>query len=113
MLDQYREEFGTTIMSQRDPNLVTSGRSGVVTQDGVKVEICIVRLEHEKLWTLEVVKAAGRLFGTSSFPVTKKPMPNLREPSQLKACKPSSTRATSFHLGAEMIQAGTWLVAGR
>lgn len=59
MLDQYRGEIGTAIMSQSDPNLVTSGLSGVVTQDGVKVEICIVRMEHEKLWTLEVVNAAG------------------------------------------------------
>jgi uncharacterized protein len=59
MLDQYREELGTTIMRQRDPNLVTSGLSGVVTQDGIKVEICIYRLEHEKPWTLEVVNAAG------------------------------------------------------
>jgi len=40
MLDQYRGEIGTAIMSQSDPNLVTSGLSGVVTQDGVKVEIC-------------------------------------------------------------------------
>lgn len=46
-------------MRQLDPNLVTSGLSGVVTQDDVKVEVCIVRLEHEKLWTLEVVNAAG------------------------------------------------------
>ena len=59
MLDHYREKLGTTIMRQRDPNLVTSGLSGVVTQDGIKVEICIYRLEHEKLWTLEVVNAAG------------------------------------------------------
>ena len=59
MLDQYRQELGTTIMCQRDPNLVTSGLSGVVTQDGIKVEICIYRLEHEKPWTLEVVNAAG------------------------------------------------------
>ena len=42
-------------MRQRDPNLVASGLSGVVTQDGIKVEICIYRLEHE---TLEVVNAA-------------------------------------------------------
>ena len=46
------------------------------------------------------------MFGTSSFPVTKKPMPNLREPLQMKACKPFSTKATSFHLGAEMVQVG-------
>jgi hypothetical protein len=59
MLDQYREGIETTTMSQHDPNLVTSSLSGVVSQDGVKVEICIVRLEHEKLWTLEVVNAAG------------------------------------------------------
>jgi uncharacterized protein len=59
MLDQYREGIETITMSQRDPNLVTSSLSGVVSQDGVKVEVCIVRLEHEKLWTLEVVNAAG------------------------------------------------------
>ena len=59
MLDQYREELGTIIMRQRDPNLVISGLSGVVTQDGITVEICICRLEHEKPWTLEVVNAAG------------------------------------------------------
>jgi uncharacterized protein len=59
MLDQYRQELGTTIMPQRDPNLVTSGLSGVVTQDGITVEICICRLGHEKHWTLEVVNAAG------------------------------------------------------
>ena len=52
------------------------------------------------------------LSGTSSFLATKKPMPNLREPLQLKACKPFSTKATSFHLGAEMIQAGTSLAQG-
>jgi uncharacterized protein len=46
-------------MCQRDPNIVTSGLSGVVTQDGIKVEICIYRLEHEKTWTLEVVNAVG------------------------------------------------------
>ena len=44
---------------QRDPNLVNSSLSGVVTTDGVKVEVCIVRLEDEKQWTLEVVNAAG------------------------------------------------------
>ena len=59
MLDQYREGIETTTMSQHDPNLVTSSLSGVVSQDGVKVEICIVRIEHGKLWTLEVVNAAG------------------------------------------------------
>ena len=45
--------------NQRDQNLVTSSRSGIVTTDGVMVEVCIVRLENEKQWTLEVVNAAG------------------------------------------------------
>jgi hypothetical protein len=46
-------------MSQRDPNLVTSGLSGAFTKDGVRVELCIVRLENERLWSLEVVNADG------------------------------------------------------
>jgi hypothetical protein len=81
MLNRYREEIGTTIMSQRDPNLVTSGLSGVVTQDGIKVEICIVRLDHEKLWTLEVVNAAGTsVVWDEQFSSDEEAMPNLREP---------------------------------
>ena len=108
MLDQHREELGTTIMRQRDPNLVTSGLSGRVTQDGITVEICICRLEHEKLWTLEVVNAAGTsVVWDEQFSSDEEAYAEFkREPLQMKACKPFSTKATSFHLGAEMVQVG-------
>lgn len=43
-------------MPEREPNLVTSSLSGVVTQDGVTVEVSIVKLEGTNEWTLEVVK---------------------------------------------------------
>lgn len=46
-------------MSDRDPNIVTSGLSGPVTRDGVTVDVQIYRLEHEPGWTLEVVNARG------------------------------------------------------
>lgn len=46
-------------MADRDPNLVVSGLSGTVTQDGVTVEINIVRLEDETDWSLEVVNSSG------------------------------------------------------
>jgi hypothetical protein len=42
-------------MPEREPNLVTSSLSGVVTQDGITVEVNIVKLEGESEWTLEVV----------------------------------------------------------
>jgi uncharacterized protein len=46
-------------MEQRDPNIVTSGLSRHVTQNGITVELCIYRLEEEAEWSLEVVNAAG------------------------------------------------------
>ncbi len=46
-------------MSERDPNIVTSGLSGPVTRDGVAVDVQIYRLEYEPGWTLEVVNARG------------------------------------------------------
>jgi hypothetical protein len=46
-------------MDQRDPNLVTSGLSRRVTKDGVTVEVNIIRLEQEAVWSLEVVTADG------------------------------------------------------
>ena len=46
-------------MAERDPNLITSGLSCFFTKDGVMVEVNIFRLEHETLWTLEVVNAQG------------------------------------------------------
>ena len=41
-----------------DPKLIASRHNGLLTKDGVTVEICIYRLEHSK-WTLEVVDAEG------------------------------------------------------
>lgn len=46
-------------MQERDPNIVNSGLSRRVTQDGVTVQVCIYRLEDEKEWALEVVNSAG------------------------------------------------------
>ncbi len=46
-------------MDQREPNLVRSGLSQTVTEDGVTVEVSIVRLEHETNWSLEVVNSSG------------------------------------------------------
>ena len=47
------------LMEERVPNIVTSGLSRNMTQDGITVELCIYRLEEEAEWTLEVVNAAG------------------------------------------------------
>lgn len=46
-------------MSEREPNLVTSGLSRKITRDGISVEVGIYRLETETGWSLEVVNAAG------------------------------------------------------
>jgi hypothetical protein len=46
-------------MRERDPNLVTSSLSRIFAKDGVTVEVNIVRLENENLWSLEVVNAKG------------------------------------------------------
>jgi hypothetical protein len=46
-------------MSERDPNIVTSGLSGSVTRDGITVDVNIYRLEDQPGWTLEVVNAKG------------------------------------------------------
>ena len=46
-------------MSERDPNIVTSGLSGSVTLDGITVDVNIFRLEDDPGWTLEVVNAKG------------------------------------------------------
>ena len=42
-------------MSERDPNIVTSGLSRTVRRDGVAVEVNIYRLENTPGWSLEVV----------------------------------------------------------
>ena len=46
-------------MDQREPNLVHSGLSRIVTKDGVTVKVSIVRLENETSWSLEVVNSSG------------------------------------------------------
>ncbi len=42
-------------MIEQDPKIVTSRLSRIVKQDGVTVEVSIIRLEHETEWSLEVV----------------------------------------------------------
>ena len=46
-------------MDQREPNLVHSSLSRMVTKDGVTVEVSIVRLENETEWSLDVVDPSG------------------------------------------------------
>lgn len=64
-------------MPEREPNLVTSSLSGVVTQDGVTVEVSIVKLEGTNEWTLEVVndKRTVAEEGMSTFLDTAKVIP--------------------------------------
>lgn len=42
-------------MSEPDPNIVHSGLSGLITRDGVTVDVQIYRLEHDPKWALEVI----------------------------------------------------------
>lgn len=44
---------------QRDSNIVTSGLSGIVTEQGITVEVHSIRLEDKPGWTLEVVNQNG------------------------------------------------------
>jgi hypothetical protein len=46
-------------MDQREPNLVHSSLSRMVTKDGVTVEVSIVRLENETRWSMDVVDPSG------------------------------------------------------
>jgi hypothetical protein len=46
-------------MTDRDPNIVTSGLSRTITEDGVTIRLEIYRLEHDPKWALEVVNEAG------------------------------------------------------
>jgi hypothetical protein len=46
-------------MTDREPNLVYSSHNGVFRKAGVKVEVCILKLEGGRHWTLEVVNSAG------------------------------------------------------
>lgn len=42
-------------MTDRDPNIVHSGLSGLVTRNGITVDVQIHRLEHDPKWALEVI----------------------------------------------------------
>lgn len=42
-------------MRNQEPTLVVSRLSGIVTEDGITVEVNIVRMDDESDWTLEVV----------------------------------------------------------
>ncbi len=46
-------------MHERDPNIITSSLSGVVTEQGVTVKVTIIRLENEPGWSLEVENEHG------------------------------------------------------
>ncbi len=46
-------------MTDRDPNIITSGLSRRITEDGITVQLEIYRLEHDPKWALEVVNEAG------------------------------------------------------
>jgi hypothetical protein len=47
-------------MSERDSNIVKSGLSRTVKEDGFTTEVSIIRLEHETKWSLEIVNSTGR-----------------------------------------------------
>ena len=47
------------MMHERDPNIVTSGLSCVVTEQGITVSVNIIRLEDELGWSLEVENERG------------------------------------------------------
>ena len=46
-------------MSDRDPNIVNSSLSGLVTIDGITVDVQVYRLEHDPKWALEVINSEG------------------------------------------------------
>ena len=46
-------------MTDRMPNIIFSELGGHFTQDGVSVEVVIVKLEGGSEWTLEVVNSSG------------------------------------------------------
>jgi hypothetical protein len=46
-------------MASRDPNIVRSGLSGPVTEQGMTVDVRIYRLEDQPGWSLEVVDSTA------------------------------------------------------
>ncbi len=60
-------------MNEETPNLINSGLSGVVSRDGVTVDVKIYRLDREPVeWSLEVVNQAGTsIVWDETFPTDK------------------------------------------
>ena len=60
-------------MNEETPNLIRSGLSGVVSQDGVTVDVQVYRLDREPVeWSLEVVNDAGTsIIWDDMFPTDK------------------------------------------
>ena len=60
-------------MHEETPNLINSGLSGVVSRDGVTVDVQIYRLERDPVeWSLEVVNDAGTsIVWDDTFPTDK------------------------------------------
>lgn len=46
-------------MIERDPEIVHSGLSRMITIDGITVDVSIYRLEEDAEWTLEVINDRG------------------------------------------------------
>jgi hypothetical protein len=46
-------------MASRDPNIVRSGLSGPITEQGITVDVRIYRLEEQPGWSLDVVDSTG------------------------------------------------------
>jgi hypothetical protein len=59
-------------MSEQDPVIVESPLSQWVTKDGITVEVSIIRLEHEREWSLEVINAVNTsIVWDNLFPTDK------------------------------------------
>jgi uncharacterized protein len=46
-------------LNVKTPNIVSSGLSTAVTEQGHRLRIDIYRLEHEAVWTLEIINEKG------------------------------------------------------
>ena len=46
-------------MTDRDPNIIYSSHGGIVTEQGITVELSIHRLEDRPGWAMEVVNQQG------------------------------------------------------
>lgn len=46
-------------MTNRDPNIIYSGLGGVVTEQGITIELSIHRLEDRPGWAMEVINQRG------------------------------------------------------